>query len=127
MTCLFLDVSQGGEDEFSWEDDEDEQAPHEAAQATTPTVASGVSPLSPAPDSPTPHRVPSNIAIQSLLRASSPKPSEDGSYDIVGDDSVAGTRVQSPAIAPSAPIPPVTAPAKEEPKADDDSEDSDWE
>jgi hypothetical protein len=123
MTTSFTDASRG-EEEFSWEDDEDESPAPRPNSAAATVTASGFAPQSiGSHESISPPRVPSNPTLQSIASAASPRlSSEDGSYDIVGEDSAAGTRGQSPA--PAAPTP---ASAKKQSKGDGDDSDSDWE
>lgn len=136
---IILDATHQGDEDFSWEDDEDEPA-HSSNNTTSAPTSTTKSPspagLTPAESATTPHRVPSNPTIQSLVSASNRRlSSDDGSYDVVGEESVASTRGQSPAneLTPSLPAAAAhaePAKAKQEPKAaqdDDEDSDSDWE
>lgn len=125
MTTSFTDASQG-EEEFSWEDDEDESpAPRPSSAAATITASGVAPPPVSSPEPIPPPRIPSNPTLQSITSAASPRlSSEDGSYDIVGESSAAGTRGQSPAPLPTSPTP---VPTKEQSKGGGDDSDSDWE
>jgi len=122
--ALLANASQG-EELFSWEDDEDEAPQSRPGSAAATITASRLGPSTDSPESTPPPRVLSNPTLQSIAStASSRLSSEDGSYDIVGEDSAAGTRGQSPVSGPAVPT---TVPTKRQTKGDDDNSDSDWE
>lgn len=128
LTVSWLDVSQQ-EELFSWEEDDEEPpaaVPRPSSAADTITI-SGPAPSSAGPPEPTPlpPRIPSNPTLQSIASvASSRLSSEDGSYDIVGEESAAGTGGQSPFLASEVSNP---ASTKEQGKGDPGDSDSDWE
>ncbi|KAF9512170.1 hypothetical protein BS47DRAFT_1330494 [Hydnum rufescens UP504] len=125
--ALLADAIQR-DDEFSWEEDDEDEANPTAPPASVSTTTLTPTPVTDADSTQLSNRSKPSPALNSLshvpLAPTSPRLSED-SYDLV--ESKVGTRQQSPASAPPIPISPKAIESKEAKVASDDGDDSDWE